>query len=145
IVRGKHILLHQPARPVSLAVAARADRKIEPRGFRFGLRLVRGEGRFDRAAILDRHGRTPLLRVISSRSRETLPARRSMPRILYPAVPSKLRLGAAAAGMRPWRRPFIRSKAAPMTSNYPNPSQPPIVSDTSVALAVYILYFVAYV
>jgi len=32
-----------------------------------------------------------------------------------------------------------------MTSNYPNPSQPPIVSDTSVALAVYILYFVAYV
>jgi uncharacterized membrane protein len=34
-----------------------------------------------------------------------------------------------------------------MTSSYPNPSsspQPPVVSDTSLAVAVYILYFIGY-
>jgi uncharacterized membrane protein len=31
-----------------------------------------------------------------------------------------------------------------MTPSYPNPSQPPVVSDTSLAVAVYVLYLVGY-
>src|SRR5215813_3671245 len=39
-------------------------------------------------------------------------------------------------------------RGAPMTSSYPNPSQPspqpPMAQDTTVALVIYVLYFVAY-
>jgi len=31
-----------------------------------------------------------------------------------------------------------------MSSSYPNPSQPLMMPDTSIALAVYVLYFIAY-